>query len=163
MSDARESAPSPFLLETDFWRSKLAGMDLASCGLLIIPREDLSSGQIAVDELRVRTHDGIRLFGLRGLSTFHPQPTGAVLRLVGAFERPEIRPETVADGFAEFVFQVPAGRRLEDRVFDVLRLRQLVSSTHGLTERAVRLFWNEGDREPDEFMIASRLIHALKD
>ena len=134
-------------------RSKVVGLDEV---------EDLSSSRVTVDELRVRTHDGIRLFGLRGLSTFHPHPTGALLRLVGAFERPEICQDTIAEGVAEFVFQVPAGRRLEDRVFDVLRLRQLVSSTHDLAEQDIRLSWNEGDREPDEFMIASRLLVELK-
>lgn len=160
MPTSRHRAPIPFLLEPRYWRQRLRDVDLDRCGLLVLPRSDLSTPAVQVDELRVRTHDGIRLWGLRGRSPFHAVAARATIHLVGAFERPEISNEVASDGGVDFVFQVPAGRRLEDRVLDVLRLCQLVAGESDLSLGQIQLVHRSEGHEPDEFMIARRLLEA---
>ncbi len=156
-----QRAPSPFLLDPTYWRNRLAGLDLDRSGLLVLEREDLSSPLCTVEELRVRTHDGIRLWGLRGSSPFHPNARRARVHLVGAFERPVVSLDAVTEGCADFVFQVPAGRRLEDRVLDVLRLCQLIASNSELELEDIELAAPTDGPMPDEFMIARRLIENV--
>ena len=149
--------PSPFLLEPRYWQSRLAKMETVSRGLLLMPRGDLSSPGVEVVEWRLRAHDGTRLWGLRGTSPFHPLPRGARVREVSAWILPEVSLDTVAEGRADFVFQVPAGRRLEDRVLDVLRVFQVARTTCGIEPEQIDLSCHTG-RQPDEFMIANRLL-----
>ena len=156
-----ERAPSPYLLDPSYWRNRLAGLDFERSGLLVLEREDLSSPLCHVEELRVRTHDGIRLWGLRGGSPFHPNARCARVRLVGAFERPTVSVDAVTDGCVDFVFQVPAGRRLEDRVLDVLRLCLMIASQSELDLENIELIAPETGPMPDEFMIAQRLIENV--
>ncbi len=156
-----QRAPSPFLLDPTYWRNRLASLDLDRSGLLVLEREDLSSPLCRVEELRVRTHDGIRLWGLRGHSPFHLTPRRARVHLVGAFERPIVSVDAVTEGCTDFVFQTPAGRRLEDRVLDVLRLCQLVASTSELGLEDIELTAPDKGPMPDEFMIAQRLIENV--
>jgi hypothetical protein len=126
--------------------------------VLLIPRPELSTAAVEVDEFRIRAHDGIRLFGLRAQSRLKLGQKGARIRMVGPCERPEVDCKVVVDGGTEFVFQEPAGRRLEDRVLDVLRVCQLASSDENIDARHVRLFVPEPEDEPDEFLIASQLL-----
>ena len=56
-------------------------------------------------------------------------PVPARIRSVGPEQRPEIDPSAIENGAAEFVFQEPAGRRLEDRVLDVVRICQVAFKT----------------------------------
>jgi hypothetical protein len=155
-------SPSPFLLERGYWQDRLARMDAVHRGLLILPRPDLANSMADVVEWRVRGHDGAKLWGLRAQSPFHPEPRGVCVREVCATELPEIRREIVAEGWAEFVLQVPAGRRLEDRVLDLLRVIQVALSMCGVTPESVRLEASEsaaGGRQPaDELVIAERLL-----
>lgn len=160
MPDRR--TPSPFLLERGYWQDRLARMDSVHRGLLMIPRNDLTTAFADVVEWRMRAHDGVRLWGLRAFSPFHPEPRGVCVREICATELPEIRLETVTEGWAEFVLQVPAGRRLEDRVLDLLRVIQLALSTFGLGADAVRLEASlpagHGRQPADELVIADRLV-----
>ena len=66
--------------------------------------------------------------------------------------------DAVLDGCLDFVWQIPAGRRLEDRVLDVLRVWQVAVHYSGLEPSKVRLVAPIPGAEPDEFMIASRLL-----
>lgn len=157
MSAPSRRAPLPLLLEPRYWRTRLAAMEAVQRGLLLLPRPDLSSARAEVVEWRLRTHDGCRIWGLRGASPFHPSPSGASIRRVEATELPEIFLDALADGEVEFVYQVPAGRRLEDRVLDALRVRQ-VALHMGLDPDAVRLVSDSPERTPDEFLIAEELI-----
>jgi len=137
-------------------------MDAVHRGLLLLPRADLTTSAADVAEWRLRGHDGAKLWGLRALSPFHPAPRGVCVREVCATELPEIRSEVVGEGWAEFVLQVPAGRRLEDRVLDLLRVIQAALSLCGLPSESVRLEASApaaGGRQPaDELVIAERLL-----
>jgi hypothetical protein len=133
-------------------------MQTAHRGLLILPRPDLSSGLIDVVEWRLRAHDGTRLWGLRGGSPFHPKANGAWIRQVSSCDLPEICTDAITDGCLDFVWQVPAGRKLEDRVLDVLRVWQVAVSYSGLAPEQVNLVAAIPGEEPDEFMIAARLL-----
>jgi len=160
MPDRR--APSPFLLDPRYWRARLARMDAVHRGLLMLPRGDLTTPLAEVVEWRMRAHDGVKLWGLRAVSPFHTEPRGVLVREVSATELPEVRLEAVAEGWAEFVLQVPAGRRLEDRVLDLVRVVQVALTTYGLGIEQVRLeasgCGGQGHRPADEMVIAERLV-----
>ncbi len=162
MASPESPAPSPFLMDRHFWEGRLAQMESVGRGLLLLPRQDLTNQLADVVEWRMKAHDGVRLWGLRGLSQFHPVAREMRVRQVAATELPQIDMETLAEGCGEFVFQVPAGRRLEDRVLDVLRVVQLALSTGDVETDRVRLVVGMEDgrraRPSDEFMIADRLL-----
>ena len=94
-----------------------------------MPRPDLSSPLVDVVEWRLRGHDNVRLAGLRGQSPFHPCPGGAWIRQVDPMGELEVSLDAISEGRVDFVFRVPPGRRLEDRVLDVLRVWQ--AARHG--------------------------------
>ena len=123
MMDTALQLRSRYLLEPTFWRPRLERLRSTRRSLIFTPRPDLSSLLVEVDEWRLRAHDGERLWGLRARSSFHPDPFGATVRLVTAPARPEIDVAVVAEGQVEWVLQVAPGRRLEDRVLDLVRLR----------------------------------------
>lgn len=150
-------APSPLLLDPDFWRQRLAAMDGVRTGLLILPRTDLSDPAAEVVEWRLRAHDGLRVWGLRGQSPFHPAPKGASVRSVESTELAEVDHEQIASGCIDFIYQVPPGRKLEDRVLDLLRVVQVVTAYCDLDPEQVQLP-SESDEEPDEYMIARLLL-----
>jgi len=148
----------PLLLEQSYWRNRLAELDLARQSVLLIPRPELSSPLIEVDEFRIRAHDGLRLFGLRARCRIQGSTRVARIRIVGPSDLPQIDRDVIENGESEFVFQEPAGRKLEDRVLDVLRICRLAAASCVSDERRrVRLDADEGC-EPDEFLIASQLL-----
>jgi hypothetical protein len=155
MAVERRGNLHPLLLERGYWRNRLRELRISRISLVLIPRPELSSGGIQVDEFRVRAHDGLRLWGLRARSRFGA--SSARVRVVGPSELPRIDSSAVLRGEAEFVFQEPAGRRLEDRVLDVLRVCQLAGDVGG-TPAQVELVPPADRPAPDEFLIASQLL-----
>tara|TARA_R110002126_G_scaffold6119_14_gene32305 strand:- start:5768 stop:6427 length:660 start_codon:yes stop_codon:yes gene_type:complete len=78
--------------------------------------------------------------------------------LTSTDEASETRPErsaTPGQEVAEFIFQEPAGRRLEDRVLDVMRICKIACATSGVDELRVELSQDAG--APDEFLIVEHL------
>jgi len=78
-----------------------------------------------------------------------PEPfraSSARVRVVGPSELPEVDRRAVQDGTVELILQEPAGRRLEDRVLDVLRIVQ-VARDSGFETCHVEL-GGTGDRGP---------------
>jgi hypothetical protein len=148
----------PLLLERAYWGPRLEQLKLARLSALLIPRPDLSLPLIEVDEFRIRAHDGIRLFGLRAQTRLGSGLRPARIRRVGTCELPEIDRGFIGEGTAEFVLLQPAGRKLEDRVLDLLRVYQLAVSTQEIDPAQVRLTAPEGEPEPDEFLIATQLL-----
>ena len=155
MMDTALRLRSRYLLEPNFWRPRLERLRATRRSLIFTPRPDLSSLLVEVDEWRLRAHDGERLWGLRARSPFHPGPFGASVRLVLAPARPEIDIAVVAEGQVEWVLQVPMGRRLEDRVLDLVRLREVVAELAEDVE-AVR-FEHPEQAMPDEVAICTGL------
>ncbi len=158
MPGSRKRALHPLLLERGYWRNRLQVLNLARPSVLLVPRPELSTAAIEVDEFRIRAHDGIRLFGLRAQCRQRSTPSVVKVRVVGPCELPHVDATALDGGTAEFVLQLPAGRRLEDRVLDVLRVCQLASSDAADGARRVRLVANDREQEPDEFLIASQLL-----
>ncbi len=144
----------PLLLEQSYWRNRLQVLKLARPSVLLIPRPELATHAVDVDEFRIRTHDGIRLFGLRARHRLGTSTTPARIRVVGPCELPEVDPAALQPGETEFVFQSPAGRRLEDRVLDVLRICQVATQHEDVRAGEVQLLSDE----LDEFLIASHLL-----
>jgi hypothetical protein len=132
-------------------------METVSRSFLLMPRPDLSSPLVDIVEWRLRAHDGERLTGLRGQSPFHPRPRGTRIRAAAQADPLEISLDAISEGCVDFVYQVPRGRRLEDRVLDVLRVWQAALHS-GVAPDAVRLVVPPGLEAPDEFMIAERLL-----
>lgn len=155
MAADRRGSLHPLLLERGYWANRLRELRLSRVSLVIIPRPELSSNGIEVDEFRVRAHDGVRLWGLRARSRFGT--SAARVRVVGPSDLPEIDRRAIERGEVEFVFQEPAGRRLEDRVLDVLRVCQVAVEV-GTPAARVELVASEGCPAPDEFLIATQLL-----
>ena len=158
MPGAQRRALHPLLLERAYWRNRLQELKLTRSSVLLIPRPELSTPAIEVDEFRIRAHDGVRLYGLRAQNRLNVPHRSARIRMVGPCSLPEIDRRVVADGATEFVFQELAGRRLEDRVLDVLRVCQLASADVNIDAERVRLVVPDREHEPDEFLIASQLL-----
>lgn len=148
----------PLLLEPTYWRDRLQELTLEQRGLMITPRPDLSGRGQDVVEFRVRTHDGQRLRGLFARPTFQNGPWPAHIRSVGHTQEPEIDADLLRSGTAEFVFRESSGRRLEDRVLDVVRVCQLAFQTEGIDRLQVSFSCPRDSREPDEFLIAEQLF-----
>jgi len=156
MPETKRRGLHPLLLERSYWRNRLQVLKLARPSVLLIPRPELSSPVVEVDEFRIRAHDGVRLFGLRAQSRLGETRRPARIRIVGPCDVPEIDRSQIAAGETEFVYQEPAGRRLEDRVLDVLRICQVATQSEQVPHDAVRLVSH--DQTPDEFLIASHLL-----
>ncbi len=157
MPSSRKRAPSPLLLDPAFWRSRLEQLSRVPPCQALFPRPDLSSPGIEVVEWRMRAHDGVKLWGLRAWSTFHPEPKGACIREVSAAELPKIDRESLAEGKVDFVLQTPAGRRLEDRVLDLVRVYQAALQS-GIPSLEIRLSNVTSPDCPDEILIVSSLF-----
>ena len=160
MDRARRSALHPLLLEPEYWHNRLADLKLARSSLLIVPRPDLSGALVEIEEFRAKGHDGTRLWGLKGRCLFGPTDGGVRIRMVGPCEVPEIDP-TALGGAVEYVLQAAAGRRLDERVLDLLRLRHIAAAHHGLPPERVELIGEGGRIEADELRIARRLVELL--
>ena len=128
----------PLLLEPAYWRSRLQQLEDEPSGVVWTPRPDLSGGGYEVTEFRIRAHDRVRLWGLFSRPTWQAQPWAATVRSVGPAVRPTTCPETAQAGTAEFIFQEPAGRRLSDRVMDVMQVCRLALVTKGVEEVQVQ-------------------------
>jgi hypothetical protein len=137
-------------------------MGAVSRGLLLFPRPDLATPVVEVVEWSLRAHDGTRLWGLKGQSAFHPEPKGVWLREFDSADQPEVWLEPIYDGCVDFAMQVPPGRRLEDRVLDVLRVWQAAATTCDVDAARVRFAATRERPESDAFLIASQVLkHGL--
>lgn len=128
----RARAVHPLLLEPAYWRDRLRCLEGGPVGVVWTPRHDLSGRGVEAMEFRIVAHDGERLWGLFAWPAWQNEPWKAIVRSVGPAERPEIDARRVREGVAEFIFQEPAGRRLSDRVVDVLHVVKLAFQTRGI-------------------------------
>lgn len=158
MPSAPKHKPSFFLVEPGFWRSRVAAMQEVHRGLIVCPRPDLTTPLVEAVEWRLKAHDGTRLRGIKGESRFHERPRGARLRFVPCCELPDLDLDTVAGGRLDVVFQTQVGRRLEDRVLDVLRVWQVIANHANLARSEMELVTPDDAEDADAFMIAEQLI-----
>lgn len=153
-------AVHPLLLDPTYWRGRLQTLSEDCRGVVWTPRPDLSGRGKETMEFRIRSHDGAQLWGLFARPAWHSEPWHAVVRSVGPATRPTIDVKLVQSGTAEFVFQEPAGRRLADRVIDVMQVCRLAMETAGI--EGVEVEGPGGTAESptcnDELLIADQLI-----
>ncbi len=135
-------------------------MQLKRKSLLVVPRPDLSSSAIDVAEIRIRTHDGIRLWGMTGRCTLGTKNQPARIRMICHDQPLEVDRKAVCDGFCDIVIQEPVGRRLEDRVLDVMRACQTAADLEGVDPTKISFVFSPRDTQPDEVLIASSLMTA---
>ena len=154
MHERRPGELHPLLLERKYWRDRLQEQQATRPFLLLTPRPDLSSASCDVQEIRFRAHDGARIWGLVGRSPFLRGPQPASLRVLNAADVPRIDVGEVERGRTQFLIQMPPGRRLVDRVLDVLRLRQIAVDFALIDGERVEFAGGEGR---DEVRIASEL------
>lgn len=121
-------------------------------------RPDLSGHGRDVVEFHMETPDGASLWGLFARPSWAPGPRPAHVRSVGPAELPKLDPKAVEDGIAELVYQGPAGRRLEDRVLDALRICSIATRSEGVDPNHILLQSPADCRPADEVLIAERLL-----
>ena len=150
-------------MEPTYWRNRVEEMNLRQRSLFVLPRPDLSSPAVDVAEIRIRAHDGLRLSGMTGRCKLGSAALPARIRMIGAEQALEVDREAVCDGYCDIAIQVPEGRRLEDRVLDVMRACQTASEMEGVDPTRVSFVFRPDDTEPDEVRIASQLLsHGLE-
>jgi hypothetical protein len=145
------------LLDPNYWRGRLEEQRLVPHFLLCLPRPDLSSPGCQVEEIRFRAHDSVRLWGLVGRCPLTVESQAMRMRVVGACERPTISRAQVEGGAVEIVLQIPADRRLESRVMDVLRTCDMAQELAPDSHQEIVFAPAEGQPLPYELHIASRL------
>ncbi len=156
----------PLLLEPSYWHRRLDAIGKDSPALLLTPRPDLCAGGREVLEFRIRAHDGERLWGLQARPTLRAGPWPARIRSVGPAELVDIDRRWIEEGGAEFVFQEPAGRRLEDRVLDVITIARAAGRAPGIDRERIRLTGEtpqseQEGRTSDELRIAEQLLRSF--
>jgi len=154
---ASHRALHPLLFEPRYWRSRLKEGSAVRLNLLLVPRPDLSTAGCAVQELRLRAHDGVRLWGLVGRCPLLRAGLPVRIRRVSACEHARIDEACVEGGTLDLVIQGLPARRLEDRVMDVLRVWQAASQMEGVDPERIRLEMVSRDEAPDEFLIVEEL------
>ena len=144
------------LLDPEFWRPRLERLEQEPRQLAFLPREDLSRPGVEVVELRLRAHDGARLTALLARSAF--AGTGLRVQVRACADLAQALPdfETVESGGSDLVFCYPQGRRLEDRVLDVIRIVGAACSVECVNCQQIT-FLPSGAAVQDEFVIADFL------
>ena len=153
-------AVHPLLLDPCYWRDRLRTLSSHTLGVVWTPRPDLSGRGKETMEFRVRGHDGEQLWGLFSRPAWHKGPLRAIVRPVGPAARPTIDSGLVQMGTAEFVLQEPPGRRLADRVVDLMHVCRLAMETAGIEGVEVQAPVGE-TRSPacsDDLLIAEQLL-----
>ncbi|MCB9914557.1 MAG: hypothetical protein H6828_05340 [Planctomycetes bacterium] len=145
------------MLEPHYWKLRLQQQRAVGHFLLRLPRPDLSSAGCEVEEFSFRAHDGVRLRGLIGRCPLFRTEQPAHIRTLGACKVPDIDVELVQSGRTEILIQFPAGRRLEDKVLDVLRVCELARELDSVDCDRVELATSETAPGPDELRIAADL------
>ena len=149
-------ASRSLLLDPGYWRPRLERLEREPRKLAVFPRPDLSRPGIDVVELRLCAHDGARLTALLARSAF--AGTGLVVRLRACLDAqgPELDFSAVEEGGTDLVMQYPPGRRLEDRVLDVLRIVAAACSVESVDCSRVSLHPSDSCVQ-DEFVIVELL------
>lgn len=152
-----EVAVRPFLFDRDFWCAKLAYLRAIPRRLLIVPRPELSRPGFDVMEIKLRSHDGERLAALVARSAFGCSDQPSKIRLLGPDDLMRVRWSVVEQGQLEACFRPLEGRRLEDRVLDLLRVIDAIRSLED-TSTCVELAPESRDPLPDDVWIAEQVL-----
>lgn len=144
------------LMDPEYWRPRLERLEREPRQLAIFPRADLSRPGIEVIELRLRAFDGARLTALLARSAF--AGTGLEVRVRSCPHAGDVPLDfaTVESGGTDLVFEHPPGRRLEERVLDVIRIVGAACSLESIDCEKV-VFRPSDSCVQDEFAIVAFL------
>jgi len=143
-------------MDPAFWRARLQRLAKEPRQLAIFPRPELSRPGVEVLELRLRAHDGARLTALLARSAFADEGLEIRLRACPEASGKVLDFSTVEGGGTDLVVQYPSGRRLEDRVLDLVRVAEAACSLERLDCTRVKLVASDSCVQ-DEFAIVEFL------
>jgi len=150
-------APLHHLLDPEYWKPRLERLGAVPRHLVVTPRPDYGRPGIEVAELRLRAHDGERLQALLCRPCFGCQGDALLVEVCEAPCPEELDWGAVEEGAVEVLFRYPPGRRLEDRVLDVVRVFQAACSIEPGEGGPVSFGRRQGCGPADELVIVSRL------
>ena len=110
------------LLDPNYWSARVEQVEAGPKSWLSSPREDLHERGRWVEEFRCKAHDGEILWGLISYPSFFQGARPCCIRAAGPADPIKLDPAAVEKGTIEILIQAPAGRKLEDRVLDLLRV-----------------------------------------
>ncbi len=144
------------LVDPGYWQPRLRRLAQVPRRLVIVPREDLSRPGVDVLELRLQAHDETAVRALLGRSAYARR--GELVRLRPAGDDPEALDWSALDqGSTDVVVSFASDRRLEDRVLDVLRVAEAVSSLESVDQGHLRLGNGRPAECEDAFVLAGLL------
>ena len=150
----------PLLLEPSYWRNRLQELGESGPSILTKPRPELCAGGRDVVEFQIRTHDGSSLRGLLVRPTLRAGPWPARVRSVAPSAPMTVDRPWVEGGGVELIFEETLGRKLEDRVLDVVHVSRLALHTEGVSGDGVSYPPPEEGAGLDEFRIAEQLFRT---
>jgi hypothetical protein len=109
----------------------------------------------------MRAHDGQMLWGLISFPTFFQGTRPCRIRAAGPADPLELDPKSHEDGTVEVLYQAPAGRRLEDRVLDLLRVHEQATRELNVRADSTSIQSCHSKRQVDEVLIATQLLNFL--
>jgi hypothetical protein len=141
------------LLDPAYWRPRLERLAQVPRKLVIVPRPDLSRPGVEVLELRLQAHDRTAVRAILGHSAFARAGDDVRIRPAAQRDPEQLDWTALEEGRTDVSLCFPPGRRLEDRVLDVLRVAQAACSLESIASSRVRLGWGQRSDE-DEFVLA---------
>lgn len=145
------------LMDPEYWRPRLQRLSRVPRQLVVCPRPELSKPGIEVLELRLQAHDEQPIRALLGHSSYARRGDHVRLHPGASLERQDLDWASLEGGGTDVAVAFAPGRRLEDRVLDVLRVAEAVSSLESVESRQCRLGGSASDCE-DEFLLARLLL-----
>jgi hypothetical protein len=140
------------LLDPEYWLPRLEKLAKEPRQLAIFPRPELSRPGIDVLELWLRAHDGVRLIALLARSAFVGSGLHVQLRSCSDLAQAVLDWRSVERGGSDLVYCYPPGRKLEDRVLDVVRIVEAACSMESVDCEKIE-FHSAVASLPDEFAI----------
>lgn len=150
----------PLLLEPSYWRTRLQELGELGPSFMTKPRPELCAGGRDVVEFQIRTHDGSSLWGLLVRPTLRAGPWPARVRSLTPSAPMDVDRAWVESGGVELIFEETPGRKLEDRVLDVVHVTRLALHTEGVDAHGVRYPPPEQGTGLDAFRIAEQLFRS---
>ena len=148
----------PAFTDSGFWGERLATLAETSRQLLVFPRAELALPGGEASEIWLRAHDRTRLRALFARSAVAVPRSELLVSLVDDLHGRRLDWDQIADGRPQCVLERQAGRRLEDRVLDLIRVIRAARDLAGMDDPRIGLRTPEADRARDEVLIVERLL-----
>ncbi|MEO0649089.1 MAG: hypothetical protein AAFZ65_00245 [Planctomycetota bacterium] len=148
----------PAFTDSGFWDTRLSSLSTTPRQLLVFPRQELALPGGEASEIWLRAHDRTRLRALFARSAVAAPRSEVLVSLVDDLHGRRLDWDQIADGRPQCVLERQPGRRLEDRVLDLIRLIRAARDLARIEDQRLGLRASEVDRGRDEVMIVERLL-----